>query len=110
MIYAVDSAYYNSFLTTGRHKPTNEEVVEALEDIKKKVESGHLSAVDRMERRMANSLANAKKNGIASSRTVAGMAAYSKSSFIGDFDSVYHQPNVVQQSFWLKVLGPYISE
>ena len=80
------------------------------EDIKKKVESGHLSAVDRMERRMANSLANAKKNGIASSRTVAGMAAYSKSSFIDDFDSVYHQPNVVQQSFRLKVLGPYISE
>ena len=75
------------------------------EDIKKKAESGHLSAVDRMERRMANSLANAKKNGIASSRTVAGMAAYSKSSFIDDFDSVYHQPNVVQQSFRLKVLG-----
>ena len=37
MIYATDSAYYNSFLTTGRHKPTNEEVVEGLNDIKKKV-------------------------------------------------------------------------
>ena len=37
MIYATDSSYFNSFLTTGRHKPTNEEVVEALDDIKKKV-------------------------------------------------------------------------
>ena len=37
MIYDVNSSYFKSFLNSGKHKPTNDEVVEALEDIKTKV-------------------------------------------------------------------------
>ena len=37
-----------------------------------------------MEKKMAMALKKAKKSGLASSKTVAGMAAFSKSSFIDD--------------------------
>ena len=37
MIYDVNSNYFKSFLHSGKHKPTNDEVIEALEDIKTKV-------------------------------------------------------------------------
>ena len=38
MIYTVDSPYYKSFLNSGKmKKPTNEEVCDALRDIKEKV-------------------------------------------------------------------------
>eukprot|EP00632_Arachnochrysis_sp_CCMP2950_P015953 CAMPEP_0185699432 /NCGR_PEP_ID=MMETSP1164-20130828/6920_1 /TAXON_ID=1104430 /ORGANISM="Chrysoreinhardia sp, Strain CCMP2950" /LENGTH=72 /DNA_ID=CAMNT_0028366367 /DNA_START=99 /DNA_END=317 /DNA_ORIENTATION=+ len=36
MIYDVKSPYFMSFLTTSKHKPTTDEVVEALADIKRK--------------------------------------------------------------------------
>ena len=44
MIYATNSSYYSSFLTSGRKKPTNEQVVTALDDIKKKVRSRRVAS------------------------------------------------------------------
>lgn len=36
MIYDTASPYFSSFLSSGKHKPTSEEVIDALADIKKK--------------------------------------------------------------------------
>ena len=44
----------------------------------------HHTASELMEKKMAIALKKAKESGIASSKTVAGMAAFSKSSFIDD--------------------------
>jgi len=35
MIYDTSSPLFQSFLTTGKHKPTSEEIIDALEVIKK---------------------------------------------------------------------------
>lgn len=37
MIYSTSSPYFASFLGSGKHKPTSEEVITALKDIKEKV-------------------------------------------------------------------------
>ena len=60
------------------------------------------------EERMANVLANAKRQGLASSRTVAGMAAFSKASFIDDDQNVAHHSKAVQKNFRCKLLGALI--
>lgn len=75
---------------------------------KKKRDSKHHSASDLMEEKMAIALKKAKKSGLASSKTVAGMAAFSKSSFVDDMENVHHASNDTKRSFRLRMFGLFI--
>ena len=47
MIYDTKGAYFSSFLTSSKHKPSSEEVVGALNDIRQKVRRTLFSVSDR---------------------------------------------------------------
>eukprot|EP00949_MAST-11_sp_MAST-11-sp1_P005284 g5284.t1 len=60
--------------------------------------------------RMAKSLSKARKSGLASSRSVAGMAAFRKANLLDDEGSVIHQNVSVQTMFRVKVLLLFICQ
>ena len=73
----------------------------------KKREKRH-TASDMMEEKMAMALKKAKKSGLASSKTVAGMAAFSKSSFVDDEENVHHADNKTKKTFRIRMFGLFL--
>jgi hypothetical protein len=59
---------------------------------------------------ITNDLAKAKKSGIVSTRTIAGMAAFKKSNLLDDPFSVVHQSLAIQSEFRFKIMFTFIGQ
>ena len=78
------------------------------QDLSNKKRDKRHTASDMMEEKMAMALKKAKKSGLASSKTVAGMAAFSKSSFVDDEENVHHADNQTKKTFRIRMFGLFL--